>query len=364
VAGYAAETRFVVVDLSDAERGGRIVDATEREVARLLPGARPIDDTAMRHLMATGEGPAEIAVRWNEEARARRAAGDCRGAIDQARRAETLTLSSVPLDEERDLLRSLYVVMVACAEALGDSTVRDSAAFRLRALGSLPPPDLSREIWDKHVSAVAEGPPATELRVDSVPPNARVFVNFHGAGVTPQTIKVPLGTAYVEVEKSGFRKEFRRWEITGQPTQTVLTLISHSRDRHAQAHRLHRVLRAAGDTEGWRGSLARLAQLVRADLLVLLEAHGTQVRIWFFDTEKGEVLPDVIDSPWDSATGRVAALVAQTSLLIPLPRGSGDKGGQLPVTRARVGPKPAPWWSWAIAGAIGASLGVFIYLDQ
>ena len=60
----------------------------------------------MRRLLATGEGPTAAATRLSKEAQERQAAGDCAGALDRANQAEVLTLSSVSLDDERELLRT------------------------------------------------------------------------------------------------------------------------------------------------------------------------------------------------------------------------------------------------------------------
>ncbi|HEV8165461.1 MAG TPA: hypothetical protein VGR74_13610, partial [Actinomycetota bacterium] len=132
------EAHFAVVDIS-ANRTGlheKVTTELEAEVARLRAGARPLPDSdgAMRRLLATGEGPVSAANRLTWEARAREQENDCPGAVARAVQAEAITLASVPLDDERELLRTQYAVLVGCYHALGKGSERDLAATRLRAL--------------------------------------------------------------------------------------------------------------------------------------------------------------------------------------------------------------------------------------
>src|SRR5947207_12093935 len=85
----AEESRFAVVDISANGRNEKVAGALERDVYRLRPASKPIEDAVMRRLLATGEGPAAAAVRLGREAEQRRQAGDCAGAIERANQAES-----------------------------------------------------------------------------------------------------------------------------------------------------------------------------------------------------------------------------------------------------------------------------------
>jgi len=396
----AEESRFAVVDVTPSLDHEAIVTSVEREVQRLRPGARPLDETAMRRLLATGEGPAAAAVRLMREAQQHRLDGDCAGAIERADASEGLTLSVVPLDDERDLLRSIYVTLVICGNELGRAPVRDAAARRLRDLVSLPPPGLPQELWDKFVANATPPQPTTELLVDTEPANAQIAIDFHGVGVTPRTLKVPKGVVYVEVQKDGYLKGFRKVTVGNQPTRTVFRLIERTHDRLDQALGTLSGLRNTDPTQRPQ-PLSRLAQLSRADMLVLLQVAGDRVRIWFFDAERGAISKDVITSPYDAATGRVTALAERTTPAgappprtpvpteqppttatpekkptagppmpkAPAPATTGLGEAQAQATnyemiRKRRRP-PTPWWSWALAGLLGASLLTYVfYIDR
>jgi hypothetical protein len=259
----------------------------------------------------------------------------------------------------------------------------------LRDLVSLPPPELPVDLWEKYVAGATFGPPTTELNLDSAPANAQISVNFHGEGVTPRTLKVPKGTVYVEVQKDGFRKAFRRLEVGLLPVRAVFRLIERTHDRGDQALTSLGVLRQTEPTQRPQ-TLSRLAQLARADTLVVSQIAGERVRIWFFDAERGAVAKDAIDSPFDPQTGRIAVLAARptpaaaavpkptAALGIPAPPATppadtAKPTSELPFAQAqqasatvrrRKRNPAAPWWSWAIAGLLGASLGAFIVLDR
>jgi hypothetical protein len=409
VAGTAAaqESRFAVVDITKAQgpRNEKVAANVETEVSRLKAGAKPLEDASMRRLLATGEGPVAAANRLTRESQEHRAAGDCAGAVDRATQAEALTLASVPLDDERELLRVQYVVLVACHNQLGHAPPRDAAALRLRNLVSLPPPNMPQELWDRFVARALPPTETTELHIDSDPANAQIQVNFHGDGVTPRTLRVPRGTAYIEVQKDGYIKAFRKLEIGAQPAHTAFRLIERTHDRIDQALATINVLRQTDPGQApATQTLARLAQLARADSLVVISMTAPdRVRIWFFDGERGALSGDSINSPVDPATGRVTALAERTggaqppsgaaaaptptpapTTAEPSPTPAGEPkppstapppttGLGLPEAQARqqtaTVPKrryraPAPWWSWLIAAAIGGGLLAFVYLDR
>src|SRR5205814_1115815 len=81
-AAWAQEGHFAVVDISAEGRNEKVTTQVEKEVSRLRPGSKPLDDPAMRRLLATGEGPAAAATRLTKEAEEQQAVGDCAGAVD------------------------------------------------------------------------------------------------------------------------------------------------------------------------------------------------------------------------------------------------------------------------------------------
>jgi hypothetical protein len=391
----AEESRLAVVDMSSEGRNEKVAASVESDVLHLRPGAKLLDDVAMRRLLATGEGPAAAATRLSHEAQEQMQAGDCAGAVDKAAQAETLTLTTVSLDDEREMLRNQYSVLVVCHHELGHTAERDAAALRLRNLVSLPPPSVPAEIWQKYVATAAPGPGTVELVIDSDPPNAQIAVNFHGEGVTPHTMKVAPGTIYVEVQKEGYLKAFRKVQVAAQSARAVFRLIDRTHDRLDQALATVNVLRRADPgTKPSGPTLSRLAQLARADVLVLLSLKGDRAKVWFFDAERGALSNDVIDSAFDPASGRVAVLAARVGKSVaanptaaPVTATTGAPPEPKPATtRVYISPaaapaepqivetpqvtipkrfkKPTPWWSWLIAAAIGGALLTYIYLDR
>src|SRR5581483_11343787 len=77
----AQESHFAVVNLTPAPQNVRVVAAVENEIARLRPGSRPIEDTAMRRLLGSGEDPSAMAARLLREGDDARIAGDCTTAV-------------------------------------------------------------------------------------------------------------------------------------------------------------------------------------------------------------------------------------------------------------------------------------------
>jgi hypothetical protein len=403
---HAQESHFAVVDISAEGRNEKVATQVEKEMARLRPGSKPLEDLAMRRLLATGEGPAAAATRLTKEAEEQQAVGDCAGAVERANQAEALTLGSVSLDDERELLRNQYTVLVLCENELNHAPQRDAAAHRLRAMVSLPPRGLSTEVWQKYVANATAPAATTELHVDSDPPNAQIAINFHGEGVTPRTLKVPPGTVYVEVQKDGYLKAFRKLQVGTEPARTAFRLIDRTHDRLDQSLATTNVLRRADPgSKPSVSTLSRLAQLSRADFLVLLALKGDHARIWFFDAEKGALSSEPMESAVDLNTGKVAALSARGAPApqpSPAPPGaSAPPSAPTPATPTpSAAPAPpaapatprtvttespaepplvtqptpppvrnrrknnAPWWSWLIAGAIGSGVLVFIYLDR
>ncbi len=380
---------FAVVDLTPAAGHDKIVAELERSVQRLKPDMKPIDDASMKRLLATGEGPAAAAVRLTREAQQLRGHAECAPAVAAANQAEALTLASVSLDDERELLRSIYVVLVSCEHELGHTKERDTAARRLRDLVSLLPTGLTQELWDAHVKDVVAGTPTTPIYVDSDPGNAQISINFRGVGITPHALKVVPGTVYVEVQKDGYKKAFRKLEVGTLPTRTAFRLIARTQDRMDQALSTLTILRGT-DAAGKLQALSRLANLARADGLVLLEVTGDRARVRFFDAEKGGLGSEALVSPIDPETGRLTAMaeIPKPSVNPDAPPSAGilsptSKSGlpagkkaqppglsmdapdiQAPRIITRKEREPAPWWGWLIAAAIGGSLLTYIYLDR
>lgn len=389
----AADTRFVVVDVSEEPRNEAVVASVETEIARLRPSSRPIEDAAMRRLLATGESPFAAASRLSQQAQTKRAANDCDQAVKLAQEAESLCLGSVSMDEERDVLRSVYVTLVICEDQRGRSAERDAAARRLRALVSLPPSELPQDLWERYVAGATPGPATTELQVDSDPPNAQVAIDFRGEGVTPRTLKVPQGLVYVEVQKDEYRKAFRAVQVGTAPVRTSFRLIERSHDRLDQALAALSLLRRSDPAQRPQ-TLSRLSQLARAETLVLVDVAQGRAKIRFFDAERGAMATETIDSPFDASTGRVAALADRPSpASAAKPAGTataakpaGTDGAAtlasagkttnaaagLPEAEAkpaavqvrRPAKPPTPWWGWLIAGALAGGLIGFIYLDR
>ena len=400
-----------MVDLDPKRENEALVNEVEREYVRLRPGSQPIEDPVARRLLASGEGPADAAYRVLREAHRARASDDCKTAVKLGVQAETMLLAALSLDEERDPLKALYSTLILCELKLGNAAGLAAAAARLRGLVSLPPADLTQDIWDKHVANASLGTPSIELQVDSDPANAQVAVNLHGDGVTPRTLKVPAGIAFVEVQKEGYKKAFRAVEIKDRPVRTVLRLVQRAHDRIEQAELQLKGLRMSEAALTDRnGALSRLSQLARVETLVLLQVTGSRVKISFFDAERGAVTGTPIESEFDRATGRVEALTkrgspaagsaavvgplappvsaptaalptpaapaelpaAPPSATAPPPTPAVGEGG-LPEARAakqqadfipRRRRPGAPWWSWVIAGAVGAAFLTFMYADR
>ena len=392
--------RFGVGDISSIRAPDALLAAVERDVARLRPGFVLVDEPAIRRAMATGETADVLARHLLAEAAERKAAGDCATAVVRAAEAEDATLGGVPIDEERDALKAVYALLVACEHQLGHPAEAKAAGARLRSLVSLPPTGLPRELWDQYAgdAAPSSGPGAatgTELQIDSDPPNARVAVNSHGEGVTPLTLKVPPGIALVEVEKDEYKKAFRRVAVGRDPVRTVFRLTERSRDRIDAIRTTIRRLRGSDPTQHKLG-LSRLCQLGRLDLLVVVQVTSDRAKIWFFDPERGDLADNPIDSHFDPVTGRVDELAARatpvaspapvapivaptaTAPTAPASPPANAKPEGLPEAQAEdklVPYNPTPWikdrrtvwrhwYSWVIAAAAVAGIYLLVRADQ
>jgi hypothetical protein len=400
----ADQTRFAVVDMDPSPAHAKLVAEVEREMERLRPGSKRLEDEVMRRLLGSGEGPGEASQRLLAEAQKAKAADDCKTAVARAGEAEAMMLTALTMDEEREPLKNLYILLVTCEAKLGRAKELGMAGARLRSMVSLPPAGLPAELWTKHVEKATFGPATTELQVDSDPANAQVAVNLHGEGVTPRTLKVAPGTVFVEVQKEGFKKAFRVVTVTDRPVRTVMRLVPRSQDRSEQTQNQLRFLRKT-DIADETATLSRLSQLARVETLVLLRVNGERVRISFFDAERGALAEAPLESRFEPATGKVLALAnrptppsggggaqaatqpaAGAGAPTPSDQASGDKSappsatapsptasGGLPEAQAakqkasftpRKKREGAPWWSWVIAGAVGVAFLGFMYGDQ
>lgn len=395
VARAAEPVRFAVVNLSPHDLPASVVDEAEREYARLRPGTAVIGDPVMRRLLATGETPDKALPRLVEEARAHRSRGDCAEAIPLARQAEDLALSSVSVDDARDPLKQIYVLLVACEDNLGRTTPRDQAARHLRALVATTPEDLPVSLWDAYVANAVAEPGTAEVQVDSEPANAQVILNFHAQGVTPRTLKMPEGEVLIELQKDGYKKAFRKLAAHERPPRVAFRLADVHRDRVELAAGALRMLEQESALEQRQRTLAQMAQWARAETLVLLRAEANRIVIRFFDAERGAIAQETIISPFDSETGRIEVLAKRQTpgrpaggrpgILAPIsPDGRATAQGGLgppaaapdastgldesykapPMPRGRPDRGTGPWWGWLIAAVVAGGIAAVVISDR
>lgn len=281
------DARFAVADVSPARAPATVLDRIERETATSRPGLQLVEDATMRTLLRDAESAAVTTKRQLGQARTRRLAGDCAAALTAATAAEAQALDLMTLDEQRAPLREAYTTILLCEHALGHEDRAAAAARSLHLLTSLRPDDVPEALWQRYVKTAANAQQA-ELRIDSEPPNAHVTVDFHDAGFTPCTVKQAQGTALVQIEKRGYKRGLRRVTAGGEPTRVSFTLAERRNDRTTSVRDLIVALRGR-EPDRDRTLLARLAQLARADVLVLVSASEGTLRVWTFDAERGEV---------------------------------------------------------------------------
>ncbi len=379
-----------MADISAERAPAALLAEVEREVARLRPAMKSVDDAAIRRALASGEAPEAAAARLVTEAEAASAAGDCAGAAARAREAEEAILAGVGIDDEREMLKRLYAMMIECESRLGNEPAAQAAGVRLRHLVSLPPSALARSLWDRYVPQAWPPAASVELAVDSDPPNAHVSIDFHGDGVTPRTRNVAPGVVIVELEKDGYKKAYRRVSVeAGKPARVIVRLLERSHDRVDQIRTSVTGLR--GTNPGRRRQvLSKLCQLARVDTLVVLAAEGSKVKIWFFDADRGDLAGEPIHSPFDPATGKVQVLAqrptpapdAATIGSVAVPAASAaaalTAASGLPEADVRkpltvYNPQPwrksdytvwSKWYPWAISAAVVAGVVLFIALDE
>ena len=194
-------------------------------------------------------------------------------------------LATLTFDEEREPLKSVYSLQVACEHHWGTSQRRAPPrsgcarwcrcrhrAWRNCGIATLRTRARSR----RRTRSAKPAGDAVELIVDSDPPNARVAMNFHIDGVTPRTVKVAPGVVYVEMEKAGFKKAFRKVTVEKVPVRVVFPLLDRRPDRAAQVESAVTRLRGS-DPATHPTTLARLAELARVDVLVAMMVRAGTV---------------------------------------------------------------------------------------
>ena len=307
-AGDEEARLFGLVDLSLAAE--RAPETLRREVERWARGRglTKLKDPGMQRALVGPEAAGPVVARLVTAAREKQEAGDCGAAVSLAREAETAALAGLSVDDEREPLKALYTLLIACEHGLGDADLARAAGVRLRTLVSMPPSALPKDLWERYIGATAPDAGTehlVELTVDSDPPNARVAINFHFDGVTPRTLKVPPGLVYVEVEKAGFKKDFRRIPVGKEPARVVFPLADRRQDRVAQVESAVAKLRGSDPTTH-PTTLARLAELARVDVLVAIAVNAGTVKLWWFDADRGDLQGDPIESRFDPKTGKMS----------------------------------------------------------
>ena len=124
-------------------------------------------------------------------------------------------------------------------------------------------------------------------------------------GVTPRTLKVAPGVIYVEIEKAGYKKTFRKITVDKAPARVVFSLADRRSDRAAQVESAVARLRGSDPTTH-PTTLARLAELARVDVLVAIAVRAGTVKLWWFDSDRGDLMGDPIESRFDPQTGKIA----------------------------------------------------------
>ena len=313
-AGEGEARLFGLVDLSMATEHAPEALKVEVESWAKGRGLVKLTDAGMQRALNGPTATEPVIAHLVGAARAKQEAGDCAGAVALAYETEDAALGGLSVDDEREPLKLLYALLVACEHQLGHVAEARAAGVRLRTLVSLPPSALSHDLWETYVApptpdAGAAPKPDTaatpvELTIDSDPPNARVAINFHINGVTPRTLKVAPGVVYVELEKAGYKKAFRKITVDKAPARAVFALADRRSDRAVQVENAVAKLRGSDPTTH-PTTLARLAEMARVDVLVAIAVRAGTVKLWWFDSERGDLMGDPIESRFDLKTGKI-----------------------------------------------------------
>jgi hypothetical protein len=85
----------------------------------------------------------------------------------------------------------------------------------------------------------------------------------------------------------------------------VFRLADRREDRAAQVESAVVKLRGSDPTTH-PTTLARLAELARVDVLVAIAVSGAgTVKLWWFDSDRGDLIDDPVESPFDPQSGKL-----------------------------------------------------------
>jgi len=94
------------------------------------------------------------------------------------------------------------------------------------------------------------------------------------------------------------RKDYPQGKFT-------LIFLAAPGDRAAQVETAVAKLRGSDPTTH-PTTLARLAELARVDVLVAIAVRAGTVKLWWFDSDRGDLMGDPMESRFDPKTGKIA----------------------------------------------------------
>ena len=126
---------FGVVDLSMVTQ--RAPEALRREVRAWAAarGLKKLSDAGMQRALGGAEAASVVVTRAPGGGAAKQDAGDCAQAVAMAGEAEVQALATLTFDDEREPLKTVYSLQVACEHAAGHAAEARAAAFRLAHAG-------------------------------------------------------------------------------------------------------------------------------------------------------------------------------------------------------------------------------------
>lgn len=206
-----------VLDLRPAEGPAQQADRAnlERQLEN-APGLDPVADRELADALA-GRQHSAAAVRGRALAARARAADDCSAALGPADAAvaELAAARAAGTDVDAALLGA-HATLLRCADAAGDTGRALAEAARIRALGvPEPPPGVEADLWSRYPPVdAASNVHFAELRVESEPAGAAVWIDHRPVGTTPLEVAVPRGQRLVVVAGGGEARS-RSVDITG-----------------------------------------------------------------------------------------------------------------------------------------------------
>jgi hypothetical protein len=344
----------------DAELGR----ALQRAGIRLLPGGARA--RAGQTLVAARRAFAELR---------------CSEALAALKQAEEQVLSTVAVEDGRELLAQIEALILSCADRLQDQATAARAADRLLMTGREVPPDVLL-VLRRYRSGPLFGPPAPPIQVESDPEGAMVYRNLVPVGRTgAKPLEVPGGDPevdFLDLELPGFRKVHRP---LGSGEKLALGLRPEERlDVLADVI----AARPLG-SEAQAVALKRLQPLPVGAARVLVfgpaqrggtPAPGERLAARVFDLRRGQFLAprsEISAGPPDRQAQALAALVSGAA--------GGAPGGP-PLAQAAVAKKPAEqksggflgflaapfkrtkWYNWVIAGGVVVAIGGILIAQQ